>query len=152
MQALVVRTSGFLLDLSSVSVVDVDAQANAVPWRASKETCAIFGFSDGAAVMPHVRLANETFLNATEYIVAPEAMAEMGFPRQHLRVMGAQFGAKELVDCRFEEEIKSGFGRCEMRAEFSVGVDTLVVLQAVVHKSRNESSSIGFISDLKLKC
>lgn len=147
MQALVLRTNGFLLDLSSLSLADIDAQT-------SQESAVVFAFASGELVVPEVRLSNDTLLTATEYVVSPQAVAGIGFPRKHIRVTGAQFGGPKPVDCRFQVERKKGFGRCELRAEFDDAVDTIVILQGVVQKSHlgNETSSVCFVSDLTLRC
>jgi hypothetical protein len=151
MQALVLRTNGFLLNASSLDIFDIDSQADVALRDATKESVAVFAMADGKFVEPDVTLHRDSVLRAVRYFVPSTAMQHMGFPREHARVSGAEFGADFAHNC------VTGPGhpesqRCRMTANFSAGIDTLVVMHALVQKSRNETSSFVFVSDLKLRC
>jgi hypothetical protein len=151
MQALILRTNGFLMDVASIDLADIDSEVGVPVHRAAKESTTVFGMSEGQYVPPSLMLYENSVIEPREYLIPSSAMFDLGFSRQHMYVKGVQFSADTVHDCRSSEK-KDDYERCQATASFSKGIDTLVVLHALAQRPQHVTSSLGFVSELRLKC
>lgn len=151
MQALVIRTNGWTIQPQAVDLDDLDAQSGVASEAGWKESMAIFGMLNGKLVKPRVDLYEGTLLASKEYTIPGAAMKEMELELGEVRVPGGEYVAEEMVNCPFGRENEES-RRCRMTARFDGAVDTLVLLYAVIQKSRNDPNAAVFFSEMLLRC
>lgn len=135
-----------------VNLDDIDSQQNTSSSNGWKESMAAFGISNGKVVQPLTELYNNTLLEVKEYTVPASATKAMDLDIGEVVATGAQYGsATEMVNCPFGQQYEQS-KRCRLSVTFSERIDTLVIMYALLQKSKSDSSAAAFFSELIMDC
>ncbi|KAI0562027.1 hypothetical protein FGB62_68g036 [Gracilaria domingensis] len=152
MQAIVLTANGWTFEPTKIDLDDIDAEPGVQSGDGWKESMAVFGLKGAKIVRPKMRLYDQTLLVAQNYTVVGSAMTQMGLKVNESQIVpGGHYGSEEMVNCPFGRDNPES-QRCRMTASFSQPIDTLVIMYAVLQKSKTETRAASFISELIMKC
>lgn len=151
MQAIVIRTNGWMLEPHSIDLDDIDSEMKVPPNEAWMESAAAFGMALGEVILPKTSLSQDTLLTATEFIVPESAMSAMGLGLKERIVPGGEFSGMQLFNCPFGKENPES-ARCRIKLSFEVPVDTIVLLYGLKQQSLRQTDSAMFVSQIAMSC
>lgn len=151
MQAIVVRTNGWMIEPQSIDMDDIDSQVEVPLNEAWMESAACFAMADGKMVLPQVDISSSALLTPKEYVVPQDAMKKMGLSLGESLVPGAEYSGKYLYNCPFAKSSPDAV-KCRMNLSFNKPVDTIVFLYGLKQASFTGISSAIFISQIDMKC
>ncbi|CAN8070321.1 unnamed protein product [Agarophyton chilense] len=152
MQAIVITTNGWTFQPTTIDLDDIDAEPGVESGDGWKESMAIFGLRGAEVVKPTLKFYNRTLLEPQNYTVVGAAMTQMGLKANGSQyVPGGHYASNEMVNCPFGRDNPES-ERCRMTASFTEAIDTLVIMYAVLQKSKTETRAAAFISEIIMKC
>lgn len=152
MQAIVISANGWTFQPTRIDLDDIDAEPGVVSSDGWKESMAIFGMRGSEIIRPSLTFYNRSLLVAQNYTIAQSNLQQMGLSLSGEQLVpGGHYYSDEMVNCPFgRDNIESE--RCRMSASFSHPIDTLVVMYAVLQKSKTETRAASFISEVVMDC
>lgn len=151
MQAIVIKTNGWLLEPHSIDLDDIDSEVDVPMNEAWMESAAAFAMSSGEVVLPTTRFSKDTLLTATEFLVSETAMSAMGLSLHEMMIPGGEFSGDQLFNCPFGRE-NAESARCRINLSFDKPADTIVLLYGLKQQSLTQTDSAMFVSQFDMKC
>lgn len=150
MQAIVVGANGWKLK-PEFDLDDIDAQAGVPSADGWKESMAVFGLDGSTVVTPEIMLHDNTLLEKHDYVVPATATKLMGLEVGEVTAAGAEYASEEMTNCPFGRD-NGESNKCRASVKFTLPVDTLVIMYALVQKSKDDKNAAAFFSEMLMGC